>query len=442
VVNKSKTGVAKPSVQKCLGFSYTSGKLPRRRIAPQALASFKAKTRELTRQTRKLEQIVKKLSVYLIGWRDYFGFCQTPSVLHSLDNWLQRRLRAITWKQWKRGPTSSRPVSSPFGRRQKLGLLLCALLLTIAVAALRVSLKAETGGSTGVASVKIKAHGRMASVPPDNVEPRQPIMNAVKSSVATQTSPRWNFVPLAATPSLPPDNDEPRQPTRDAVKSSAATDIAAPSLPPDNAKPRQPIMNAVKSSSATDIAAPSLPPDNAEPRQPIMNAVKSSSATDIAAPALPPNNDEPRQPTTNVGNSSPAMATRSLPPDNAEARQPTTNAGKSSAAPAMATLSLPPLPRHRPMNNRSKRNGSPHQPTTTGGKSSVATATPSLPRDNDEVGQLITKTGKSSAATPSLPPDGLTPSLVIVLRKLRVIAHDAVDLPTNIVGKINAALRG
>jgi hypothetical protein len=43
---------------------------------------------------------------------------------------------------------------------------------------------------------------------------------------------------------------------------------------------------------------------------------------------------------------------------------------------------------------------------------------------------------------PSLPPDGLTPSLVIVLRKLRVIARDAIDLPTNIVGKIDAALRG
>jgi hypothetical protein len=92
------------------------------------------------------------------------------------------------------------------------------------------------------------------------------------------------------------------------------------------------------------------------------------------------------------------------------------------------------------MNTLSKRKGPPHQ-TTNGGKSSVATATPSLPRDNDEVGRLITKTGKSSAATPSLPPDGLTPSLVIVLRKLRVIARDAVDLPTNIVGKIDAAVR-
>ena len=83
------------------------GKEPRRRIAPQALTRFKAKVRELTRRTRgrSLEQIVKELSVYLIGWRGYFGFCQTPSVLRSLDEWLRRRLRAIAWKQWKRGRT-------------------------------------------------------------------------------------------------------------------------------------------------------------------------------------------------------------------------------------------------------------------------------------------------------------------------------------------------
>jgi hypothetical protein len=47
---------------------------------------------------------VEELSVYLIGWRGYFGFCQTPSVLRDLDQWTRRRLRAIVWKQWKRGP--------------------------------------------------------------------------------------------------------------------------------------------------------------------------------------------------------------------------------------------------------------------------------------------------------------------------------------------------
>ena len=104
-VNKAKSAAAKPSVRKFLGFSFTSGKEPRRRIAPQAIARFRARVRELTRRTRgaSLPQIVKELSVYLMGWRGYFGFCQTPSVLRALDEWTRRRLRAIAWKQWKRG---------------------------------------------------------------------------------------------------------------------------------------------------------------------------------------------------------------------------------------------------------------------------------------------------------------------------------------------------
>jgi RNA-directed DNA polymerase len=105
-VNKGKSAVAKPSVRKFLGFSFTSGNEPRRRIAPQALARFKARVRRLTRRTcgQSLRQIVKELSTYLIGWHGYFGFCQTPSVLRALDEWTRRRLRAIAWKQWKRGP--------------------------------------------------------------------------------------------------------------------------------------------------------------------------------------------------------------------------------------------------------------------------------------------------------------------------------------------------
>jgi hypothetical protein len=105
-VNKAKSAVAKPSVRKFLGYSFTGGKeSPRRRIAPQAVARFKTKVRELTRRTRgrSLTQIIKELSTYLIGWRGYFGFCQTPSVLRALDEWIRRRLRAIAWKQWKRG---------------------------------------------------------------------------------------------------------------------------------------------------------------------------------------------------------------------------------------------------------------------------------------------------------------------------------------------------
>jgi RNA-directed DNA polymerase len=104
-VNKAKSAVAKPSVRKFLGFGFMGGREPRRRIAPQAIDRFKARVRELTRRQggQSLSQVIKELSRYLIGWRGYFGFCETPSVLHELDGWIRRRLRAIAWKQWKHG---------------------------------------------------------------------------------------------------------------------------------------------------------------------------------------------------------------------------------------------------------------------------------------------------------------------------------------------------
>src|SRR5579863_9571196 len=35
--------------------------------------------------------------------QSYFGYCETPSVLRGLDQWIRRRLRSVIWKHWKRG---------------------------------------------------------------------------------------------------------------------------------------------------------------------------------------------------------------------------------------------------------------------------------------------------------------------------------------------------
>ncbi|HYP08458.1 MAG TPA: group II intron maturase-specific domain-containing protein [Bryobacteraceae bacterium] len=50
-----------------------------------------------------IERIAEDLSQYLRGWIGYFGKCETPSVLEALEKWTRRRLRSVTWKQWKRG---------------------------------------------------------------------------------------------------------------------------------------------------------------------------------------------------------------------------------------------------------------------------------------------------------------------------------------------------
>ena len=49
--------------------------------------------------------MIAPLARYLIGWRGYFGFCQTPIVLRNLDAWIRRRLRMYIWRQWKNGRT-------------------------------------------------------------------------------------------------------------------------------------------------------------------------------------------------------------------------------------------------------------------------------------------------------------------------------------------------
>ena len=103
-VNSLKSAVARPWQRKFLGFTFTSGREPKRRIAPQAITRFKRRVRELSRRRGglSLPQRVNRLAIYLRGWRGYFGHCQTPSVLMDMDSWLRRRLRAVIWKQWKR----------------------------------------------------------------------------------------------------------------------------------------------------------------------------------------------------------------------------------------------------------------------------------------------------------------------------------------------------
>ena len=62
-VNPEKSAVGKPSKRKFLGFSFQVSK-------------DTVKTRMTT-----------ELARYINGWRGYFGFCQTPSVLQRLEQW-------------------------------------------------------------------------------------------------------------------------------------------------------------------------------------------------------------------------------------------------------------------------------------------------------------------------------------------------------------------
>jgi Group II intron, maturase-specific domain len=66
----------------------------------QAPALVKKRIRDVTRRTRgiSLTRLVEDLTPYLLGWRGYFGFCQTPRVLTNLEAWIRRRLRSYLWR--------------------------------------------------------------------------------------------------------------------------------------------------------------------------------------------------------------------------------------------------------------------------------------------------------------------------------------------------------
>ena len=102
-VNEAKSAVARPQERKFLGFSFTEGPEVKRTIAPKALDRFKARVREITCRAKgvSIETTVKELAPYLRGWRNYFGFCETPEVLTSLTGWVRRRLRCALWRQWR-----------------------------------------------------------------------------------------------------------------------------------------------------------------------------------------------------------------------------------------------------------------------------------------------------------------------------------------------------
>ncbi len=104
-VNEKKSAVGRAEERKFLGFRFRNRGGLKRQIAPEALWRFKRRVRELTGRVRGVSvgRMVRDLKPYLIGWRNYFAFCETPSVFRDLDGWVRRRLRCAVWHQWQGG---------------------------------------------------------------------------------------------------------------------------------------------------------------------------------------------------------------------------------------------------------------------------------------------------------------------------------------------------
>jgi len=109
-VNQQKSAVDRPWKRKYLGFSFTSEKETRVRLAPQTIRRLKDKIRQITSRSWgiSIDDRIERLRQYLRGWMGYFQLINTPSVLKSLDEWIRRRLRMCLLKQWKKPKTKRR----------------------------------------------------------------------------------------------------------------------------------------------------------------------------------------------------------------------------------------------------------------------------------------------------------------------------------------------
>lgn len=105
-VNEEKSAVDRPSARKFLGFSFLrTGFGVKICISRQSIKKLKDKIREHTRVRRgniTLEERIKVLRRYLVGWMGYYALTDDPSILGNITSWMRRRMRMVVWNQWKK----------------------------------------------------------------------------------------------------------------------------------------------------------------------------------------------------------------------------------------------------------------------------------------------------------------------------------------------------
>ena len=110
-VNAEKSAVARPWERKFLGYSLTSNRKPRLKVAKESVKRLKGKLREIFRrgQGRNLGQLIAdELTPLLRGWMNYFRLAEVKGVFEELDGWIRRKLRSVIWRQWRRTITRAK----------------------------------------------------------------------------------------------------------------------------------------------------------------------------------------------------------------------------------------------------------------------------------------------------------------------------------------------
>lgn len=111
-VNEKKSAVARPWERKFLGYSVTWHKVARLKVANSSIARLKDKIRSLTtgHSSKSIKRVIDELIPVLRGWMSYFRYTQVKGVLEEIDSWLNRKIRCLLWRQWKRPYTRAKKL--------------------------------------------------------------------------------------------------------------------------------------------------------------------------------------------------------------------------------------------------------------------------------------------------------------------------------------------
>ncbi len=108
-VNTEKSRVVKSTHCKFLGFCFRGKYIV---WHPKSVEKFKHRVRELTNRTWgvSMGMKIRKLSIYLRGWINYYGIANQYQQAVELDQWIRRRIRMCYWKQWRKPRTKIRKL--------------------------------------------------------------------------------------------------------------------------------------------------------------------------------------------------------------------------------------------------------------------------------------------------------------------------------------------
>jgi len=117
-INPARSAVAPVVDRAFLDYSFwrvERGRIVKRGASLKALATLKARVREITARSRGwgFSAVLRDLRSYLRGWKAYFRLAETPSELAKVDGWIRRRLRLLRVIQCKHGPTPYRVLRAP-----------------------------------------------------------------------------------------------------------------------------------------------------------------------------------------------------------------------------------------------------------------------------------------------------------------------------------------